>query len=106
MGAGIWPMYGNHVDEEPDIILCCAGDDIRRRKSSRPHGCCANTCQQLKVRVVNVVDLMCLSAPGRHPHAMKDEDFVHIFGANARRGDGISWLSRRYPSGDPWPPGA
>ena len=84
MGAGIWPMYssGGHVEEEPDIILCCAGD-IPTQEIVAAAWLLRKYVPSLKVRVVNVVDLMCLSAPGRHPHAMKDEDFVRIFTAGA-----------------------
>jgi xylulose-5-phosphate/fructose-6-phosphate phosphoketolase len=78
-GAGIWDWAGTTPDgTEPDAVLGCAGDvptlevmaaaDILRRELPG-----------LKVRVVNVVDLMRLQPPSEHPHGMSDAEFDALF---------------------------
>jgi xylulose-5-phosphate/fructose-6-phosphate phosphoketolase len=78
-GAGIWNWAGNTPDgEEPDVVLACAGDvptmeilaatDILRRELP-----------DLKIRVVNVVDLMRLRPDTEHPHGMTDAEFDALF---------------------------
>ncbi|MBN9046575.1 MAG: phosphoketolase family protein [Rhizobiales bacterium] len=77
-GLGIWDWAGTEDGLEPDLIMACAGDvptmetlaavDLLRR--SVPH---------LRVRVVNVVDLMALQSPTQHPHGISDEEFDRIF---------------------------
>ena len=81
-GLGIWEWAGSEApDEEPDVVLACAGDvptlevlaaaDILRRELP-----------QLKVRVVNVVDLMRLQDAREHPHGLTDAEFDTIFTAD------------------------
>jgi xylulose-5-phosphate/fructose-6-phosphate phosphoketolase len=81
-GLGIWEWAGSEAqDEEPDVVLACAGDvptlevlaaaDILRRELP-----------QLKVRVVNVVDLMRLQDAREHPHGLSDDEFDTIFTAD------------------------
>ena len=79
-GAGIWPWYSTHVDEEPDIVLACAGD-IPTQETIAAAWMLRKYLPQLKVRVVNVVDLMSLCPKERHPHGMSDEDFLRLFTA-------------------------
>ncbi len=77
-GAGTWAWAGTEGRDGPDVILGCAGDiptmetlaaaDLLRRHV--PH---------LAVRVVNVVDLMTLFPPDRHPHGMPDDRFDELF---------------------------
>jgi xylulose-5-phosphate/fructose-6-phosphate phosphoketolase len=78
-GAGVWEMYSNQP-ETPDIILACAGD-IPTQETVAAAWMLRQHAPQLKVRVVNVVDLMRLCPKDRHPHGMSDEDFVAIFTA-------------------------
>jgi xylulose-5-phosphate/fructose-6-phosphate phosphoketolase len=76
-GLGIWEWAGNTTGE-PDVVLGCAGDvpalevlaaaDILRRRLP-----------ELKVRVVNVVDIMRLQPDTEHPHGLADRDFDTIF---------------------------
>jgi len=76
-GAGIWEWAGND-EGEPDVVLACAGDvptlevmaatDLLRRRLP-----------DLKVRVVNVVDLMRLQDEREHPHGMSDREFDALF---------------------------
>ena len=77
-GVGIWDWASNDEDDEPDIVMACAGDvptletlaavDILRRELP-----------QLRVRVVNVVDLMTLQPETEHPHGLSDREFDAIF---------------------------
>ena len=76
-GAGIWPWY-SHGHEEPDIVLACAGD-IPTQETIAAAWLLRQHVPDLKVRVVNVVDLMTLCPPDRHPHGMHHEDFNQLF---------------------------
>jgi xylulose-5-phosphate/fructose-6-phosphate phosphoketolase len=77
-GAGLWPWACNDEGAEPDVVMACAGDvptletlaavDILRRHFP-----------ELKIRVVNVVDLMTLQPAGEHPHGLSDKDFDSLF---------------------------
>ena len=77
-GIGIWEWASNDQGGEPDIVLACCGDvptletlaavDIIRRELP-----------QVKVRVVNVVDLMRLQPRSEHPHGLRDKDFDILF---------------------------
>lgn len=79
-GASIWGMYSNQP-EEPDIVLACAGD-IPTQEMIAAAWMLRRFAPDLKVRVVNVVDLMRLCPADRHPHGMGDTEFVEIFTAN------------------------
>jgi len=81
LGAGVWDMYSNRP-EEPDVVLACAGD-IPTQETIAAAWMLRRYAPDLKVRVVNVVDLMRLCPPDRHPHGMSDADFVDIFTATA-----------------------
>ncbi|HZG92916.1 MAG TPA: phosphoketolase family protein [Pseudonocardia sp.] len=79
-GLGIWEWAGN-TDGEPDVVLGCAGDiptveTLAAAKLLREH------LPELKVRVVNVVDLMRLQPETEHPHGMSDRDFDALFTAD------------------------
>jgi xylulose-5-phosphate/fructose-6-phosphate phosphoketolase len=80
-GAGIWNMYSNQP-EQPDVVLACAGD-IPTQEVIAAAWMLRQHAPDLKVRVVNVVDLMRLCPADRHPHGMIDADFVDIFTAAA-----------------------
>jgi xylulose-5-phosphate/fructose-6-phosphate phosphoketolase len=77
-GVGIWDWASNDNDVEPDVVMACAGDvptletlaavDILRKRIP-----------ELKIRVVNIVDLMTLQPPGEHPHGLPDKDFDSLF---------------------------
>ncbi|HEU0120578.1 MAG TPA: phosphoketolase family protein [Bryobacteraceae bacterium] len=77
-GVGIWTWASNDAGEEPDAVLACAGDvptletlaavDILRQKLP-----------DLRIRVVNVVDLMTLQPSSEHPHGLGDREFDSIF---------------------------
>ncbi len=77
-GIGIWDFASTDQGLEPDVVMACAGDvptletlaavDILRRELP-----------DLKIRVVNVVDLMTLQPQSEHPHGLSDKDFDSIF---------------------------
>jgi xylulose-5-phosphate/fructose-6-phosphate phosphoketolase len=79
-GLGIWPWAGN-TDGEPDVVLACAGDTptletVAAADLLRTH------LPELKVRVINVVDLMRLEPDTEHPHGLSDRDFDALFTAD------------------------
>ena len=76
-GAGVWEWYSNQP-EDPDIVLACAGD-IPTQETIAAAWLLRRYLPELKVRVVNVVDLMTLCPPDRHPHGMHHEDFNKLF---------------------------
>ena len=77
-GASRWAWAGNEGDGEPDIVLACAGD-IPTQETLAAACCLRQRVPDLKVRVVNVVDLMALAGPGEHPHGMSAERFEELF---------------------------
>jgi len=77
-GAGIWEWASNDTDGEPDVVLACAGDAptlevLAATDLLRQH------LPALKVRVVNVVDLMRLQPDTEHPHGLNDREFDALF---------------------------
>ena len=96
-GIGIWEWASNDEDAEPDVVMACAGDvptletlaavDILRRRIP-----------DLKIRVVNIVDLMTLQQPSEHPHGLPDKDFDSLFTKNTPTifaFHGYPWLIHR-----------
>jgi xylulose-5-phosphate/fructose-6-phosphate phosphoketolase len=76
-GLGIWPWAGSG-DGEPDVVLACAGDTptletVAAAALLREH------LPELRVRVINVVDLMRLEPDTEHPHGLSDRDFDALF---------------------------
>ena len=80
-GASVWTMYSNGP-EDPDIVLACAGD-IPTQETVAAAWLLRRHAPDLKVRVVNVVDLMRLCPVARHPHGMTDAQFTEVFTAGA-----------------------
>ncbi|MDD5347090.1 MAG: phosphoketolase family protein [Candidatus Omnitrophica bacterium] len=80
-GIGIWEWASNDRGQEPDVVMACCGDvptmetlaavDILRRHLPK-----------LKIRVINIVDLMALQQPAEHPHGLTDKDFDAMFTAD------------------------
>jgi xylulose-5-phosphate/fructose-6-phosphate phosphoketolase len=77
-GAGTWDWCGNDGGGEPDIVLACAGD-IATQETIAAAWLLRKHLPELKVRVVNVVDLMALAPPDRHPHGMPKGTFANLF---------------------------
>ena len=77
-GLGIWPWASNDQGGEPDVVMACCGDvptleTLAAVKLLREHA------PELKIRVINVVDLMTLQPPSYHPHGLSDRDFDALF---------------------------
>ena len=76
-GLGIWPWAGNS-DGEPDVVLACAGD-TPTLETIAAADLLRTRLPELKVRVINVVDLMRLEPDTEHPHGLSDRDFDALF---------------------------
>jgi xylulose-5-phosphate/fructose-6-phosphate phosphoketolase len=76
-GLGIWPWAGN-TDSDPDVVLACAGD-IPTLETLAAADLLRTHLPELKVRVINVVDLMRLEPASEHPHGLSDRDFDALF---------------------------
>ena len=77
-GLGVWSWASNDEGGEPDVVMACAGDvptleTLAAVKLLRAH------IPELKIRVVNVVDLMALQPQSEHPHGLSDHDFDVLF---------------------------
>jgi xylulose-5-phosphate/fructose-6-phosphate phosphoketolase len=77
-GASILPRASSDADGEPDIVLCAAGD-IPMLETTAAAWWLRRLAPDLRVRVVNVVDLMRLFPAEFHPHGMTSEEFVELF---------------------------
>jgi len=79
-GAGIWPWASNDAGD-PDVVMACAGDvptletlaAVSHLRAGYP---------DIRIRVVNVVDLMVLETQSEHPHGMEHQDFDELFTTN------------------------
>ena len=77
-GAGIWSWAGNEGDTGPDVVLACAGD-VPTLETLAAVALLREWLPQLRVRVVNVVDLMTLQPSYFHPHGLSDAQFDALF---------------------------
>ncbi|MEG6508995.1 phosphoketolase family protein [Methyloligella sp. 2.7D] len=77
-GVGIWPWAGNEDDSEPDVVMACAGD-VPTIETLAAVSLLRQHLPDLKVRVVNVVDLMRLQPEEFHSHGLSDAAFDSIF---------------------------
>nr|AIJ28543.1 phosphoketolase [Fischerella ambigua UTEX 1903] len=80
-GIGIWKWASNDQDNEPDVVMACAGD-IPTLETLAAVDILRQIAPDLKVRVINVVDLMALQPSSEHPHGLSDKDFDSIFTTN------------------------
>jgi len=78
-GLGAWDWASSGAGEEPDVVLACAGD-IPTLETVAAAALLREHLPELKVRVVNVVDLMRLQPPSEHPHGLADAEFDALFG--------------------------
>jgi len=96
-GLGIWKWASNDQQEEPDVVMACCGDTptleiIAAVSILRTH------LPDLKIRVINVVDLMRLQPSTEHPHGLSEEDFDSLFTKNKHivfGFHGYPWLVHR-----------
>ncbi len=77
-GIGIWPWASNDRGGEPDVVMACCGDTPTLEVLAAV-SILREELPQLKIRVVNVVDLMKLQPQSEHPHGLSDVDYDAIF---------------------------
>jgi len=77
-GIGIWHWAGNDAGGEPDVVMACCGD-VPTLETLAAVDILRQQIPDLKLRVVNVVDLMTLQPQSEHPHGLSDEQFDLIF---------------------------
>jgi xylulose-5-phosphate/fructose-6-phosphate phosphoketolase len=93
-GASIWEWAGHEDNGEPDVVLACAGDTPTLETLAAASWLRKNA-PTLRVRVVNVVDLMALFSPREHPHGMAPEAFERLFTRDAH----VVFSFHGYPGG-------
>ena len=85
-GASVWAWAGTEDapaetaanDQEPDVVMACAGD-VPTLEALAAVMLLRNDVPGIRIRVVNVVDLMALQPPSEHPHGLDDRDFDALF---------------------------
>jgi xylulose-5-phosphate/fructose-6-phosphate phosphoketolase len=77
-GIGIWEWASNDDEGEPDVVLACCGD-VPTLETVAAAAILREQLPELKVRVVNVVDLMRLQPESEHPHGLSDYEFDALF---------------------------
>jgi xylulose-5-phosphate/fructose-6-phosphate phosphoketolase len=77
-GIGIWEWASNDRDCEPDVVMACCGD-VPTIETLAAVDLLREHAPDLKVRVVNVVDLMTLQPKEEHPHGLSDYEFNTLF---------------------------
>ncbi|MBK9145030.1 MAG: phosphoketolase family protein [Candidatus Melainabacteria bacterium] len=77
-GIGIWEWASNDQGMEPDVVMACAGD-IATQEALAATALLRQEFPDLKIRFVNVVDLLMLQPESEHPHGLSDKDFDSLF---------------------------
>jgi len=77
-GIGIWEWASNDRGGEPDVVMACCGD-VPTLETLAAVDLLRQHIPELKIRVINVVDLMTLQPPSEHPHGLNDKDFDALF---------------------------
>jgi len=77
-GIGIWTWASNDAGCEPDVVMACAGD-VPTLETLAAVDLLRQHLPELKIRVVNIVDLMTLQPNAEHPHGLSDWEFDSIF---------------------------
>jgi xylulose-5-phosphate/fructose-6-phosphate phosphoketolase len=77
VGASIWHWAGNDAGD-PDVVMACAGD-VPTLEILAAVTLLRDYVPGIRIRVVNVVDLMALQPPSQHPHGLEDQDFDAMF---------------------------
>jgi xylulose-5-phosphate/fructose-6-phosphate phosphoketolase len=80
-GIGIWEWASNDHGGEPDVVMACAGD-VPTLETLAAVDILRQHFPGLKIRVVNVVDLMTLQPQSEHPHGLSDREFDNLFTAD------------------------
>ena len=95
-GLGVWPWASNE-DGNPDVVIACCGD-VPTMEALAAVTILRERIPDLKMRVVNVVDLMSLQPTSEHPHGLPDEEYDRIFPPNTPcvfAFHGYPWLIHR-----------
>ena len=77
-GIGVWSWASTDQNREPDVVMACAGD-VPTLETLAAVDLLRQHFADIKIRVVNVVDLMTLQPPSEHPHGISDQDFDSMF---------------------------
>lgn len=77
-GIGVWEWASNDQNEEPDLVMACCGD-TPTLETLAATTILRDAMPELKIRVVNVVDLFKLESDTKHPHGLSDREFDSIF---------------------------
>ncbi|MGC2186198.1 MAG: phosphoketolase family protein [Terriglobales bacterium] len=96
-GIGIWSWASTDQGQEPDAVMACAGD-VPTLETLAAVDLLRQHFPDLKIRVVNVVDLMTLQSPSEHPHGISDHEFDSMFGTDTPvifAYHGYPWLVHR-----------
>ena len=80
-GIGIWRWASTDEGQEPDVVMACCGD-VPTLETMAAVDLLRRNVPDLKIRVVNVVDLMTLQPQTEHPHGLSDREFDSIFTCN------------------------
>jgi xylulose-5-phosphate/fructose-6-phosphate phosphoketolase len=80
-GIGIWDWASTDEGSEPDVVMACSGD-IPTLETLAAVAQLRHDIPDLKIRVINVVDLMTLQPASEHPHGLSDRDFDSLFTTN------------------------
>jgi xylulose-5-phosphate/fructose-6-phosphate phosphoketolase len=77
-GLGVWEWASNDGDSDPDVVMACAGD-VPTLETLAAVKMLRQLFPDLKIRVINVVNLMTLQPQSEHPHGVSDKDFDALF---------------------------
>jgi xylulose-5-phosphate/fructose-6-phosphate phosphoketolase len=77
-GLGIWPWASTDRGGEPDVVMACCGD-VPTLETLAAVDLLLQYFPELKIRVINVVDLMKLQSDSEHPHGLRDKEFDVLF---------------------------
>ena len=97
-GIGIWDWASNDRGGDPDVVMACCGD-VPTLETLAAVSLLRRHLPALKIRVINVVDLMKLQPPGEHPHGLSDRDFDVLFTTDKPivfAFHGYPWLVHRF----------
>jgi xylulose-5-phosphate/fructose-6-phosphate phosphoketolase len=77
-GLGIWTWASTDAGQEPDVVMACAGD-VPTQEALAATSLLREQFSDLKIRFINVVDLLALQPDTEHPHGLSDRDFDSLF---------------------------
>ena len=77
-GISIWEWASNDRGSEPDVVMACCGD-VPTLETLAAVDLARERLPELKIRVINVVNLMTLQSPSEHPHGLPDQEFDALF---------------------------